>query len=466
MLFSSIIFFFLFLPLTITSLYFISKKKLYIRFIFIIILSLLFYGYYNPALILLLIFSIVINFLFSQLSLRLFSSFYLAIIIIFNLLLLFYFKYSYFFISEIIQSRNLIDNNIYWQYGLPIGISFFTFQQIAFQVDLYQKKIKSPNFFEYFAYVSFFPQLIAGPIVKYQYFINQIYDKFFLRLNIENFSIGLCIFGIGLFKKIIMADSLSHYVNLTYDNCFEIECARTDFFITTFLYSFQIYFDFSAYSDMAIGVAKMLGVNLPINFNSPYKSRSLIDFWRRWHITLSNFLRDYLYIQLGGNKVKYKIYKYRNILITMIIGGVWHGAGFNFIFWGLIHGIGLCVNHFFRNYLIININHYFSVLLTFIFVSFTWIFFRAESLEDSIFFINKILLSHETASYIYRADNIINWLPLTILSIVIIFLLPNTNKIIAKYLREIWYLKYFFILILIFAIVNINRAKKFIYYEF
>ena len=220
MLFSSTIFFFLFLPLTILSLYFISERKLYIRLIFIIILSFLFYGYYNPALILLLIFSISINFLFANLLSKYSNSFYLSIIILFNVSLLFYFNYSYFFISNIIQSKSLIESNFFWQFGLPIGISFFTFQQIAFQVDLYQKKIKAPNFFGYFAYVSFFTQLIAGPIVKYQFFINQIHYKFFLRSNLENFSIGLCIFAIGLFKKIIMADSLSHYVNLTYNNCF------------------------------------------------------------------------------------------------------------------------------------------------------------------------------------------------------------------------------------------------------
>ena len=466
MLFSSTVFFFLFLPCTIFALYLINNKSIEIRFTFIAFVSIFFYGYYNPALILLLIISISTNYFFSLIISRFRNYYFLVVIIFIDLLLLFYFKYSYFFITGILNLSTLENTNVFWRYALPLGISFFTFQQIAYQVDLYKQKLHTRNFYEYFAYVSFFPQLIAGPIVKYQYFFNQINNKYFLKLNAENFSIGLCIFSIGLFKKIILADSIAHYVDLTYNNCFIVECSQTDFFITTFLYSFQIYFDFSAYSDMAIGIAKMIGVNLPVNFYSPYKAKSLIDFWRNWHITLSNFLRDYLYIPLGGNKGKTKLKKHRNLILTMVIGGIWHGAGFNFIIWGFIHGIGLTINHIFKNKNFIKLNTQISIFFTFLFVSITWIFFRSKSYGESIDFLKQIIYFSDVKPYIYRIDNLVYWMPLSLLSIIIIFIMPNSKEIADKYLKKIWYLKYLISMLLIFTLLNISRAKEFIYYEF
>lgn len=465
MLFSSTIFCFLFLPLAIIFFYLTNNQKIYFRLLCIITISFIFYGYYNPSLILLLLISILVNYFFAFLSLKKNNYLFLLIIIILNLSLLFYFKYSYFFINEILSITNRSYFNIYWEYALPLGISFFTFQQIGYQVSIYRKEISDINFLHYCAYVSFFPQLIAGPIVKHNHFFYQITKNNFLKINKKNLEIGLCIFSIGLFKKIILADSIAHYVDLTYENCLYISCSQSDYAITTILYSFQIYFDFSAYSDMAIGIAKMLGIKLPFNFNSPYKAKSLIQFWRNWHITLSNFLKDHIYIPLGGNKRK-NLGKYSNLIITMVIGGVWHGAGFNFIIWGLIHGIGLSINHFYKSKNIIYANKYIYIVLTFIFVSFSWIFFRSKDLNSAFLYINKLFVYSNSDSFIYRVDNIQYWLPLSILSLIIIFYMPNSNKILEKYITKFWLLKYLISSLLIFSLLNLSRAKEFIYYEF
>ena len=465
MLFSSTIFCFLFLPLTILFFYSINNQKLNFRIFCIIIISFIFYSYYNPALILLIFVSILINYFFAHLLLKKSKYIFLLLIIILNLSLLFYFKYSYFFISEILTITHRSNFNLYWEYALPLGISFFTFQQISYQVSIYKNEISHNNFLHYFAYVSFFPQLIAGPIVKHNHFFYQVRNKNFLKIKKKNLEIGLSIFSIGIFKKIILADSLAHYVDLTYNSCLDINCSQSDYFLTTILYSFQIYFDFSAYSDMAIGIAKILGVDLPYNFNSPYKGKSLIQFWRNWHITLSNFLKDHIYIPLGGSKGK-NFTKYSNLIITMVIGGVWHGAGFNFIIWGLIHGIGLSINHFHTSKKIFNFNKYISVIFTFIFVSLSWIFFKSKDLNSAFLYINKLLVYSNSDSYIYRFDNIQYWLPLSILSFVIIFYMPNSNKFLEKYIIKFWFLKYLISSLLIFSLLNLNRAKEFIYYEF
>jgi len=354
--------------------------------------------------------------------------------------------------------------NIYWKYALPIGISFFTFQQISYQVAIYRKEIETQNFIYYFSYVSFFPQLIAGPIVRQNIYFPQINSSNFLKPSIKNFEIGISIFTIGLFKKIILADSIGHYVNLTYDSCLNFDCSQSDYILSTIFYSFQIYFDFSAYSDMAIGIAKIFGVNLPINFNSPYKSRNLIKFWRNWHITLSNFLRDYIYIPLGGNR-KGINKKYIFLFTTMLIGGVWHGAGFNFIIWGVLHGIGLIVVNIFNKNKIV-FNFYLSVFITFTFVSITWIFFRSENIGNSIYYLSKLFEFNDIQPIIYRTDNSLYWVFLLIISFVVTFIMPNTYTIIKEYYDRYLSLKYFFAMIFVFCLMNLYRSADFIYYEF
>ncbi len=230
---------------------------------------------------------------------------------------------------------------------LPLGISFFTFQQIAYLVDAYRRETRERNFFNYALFVTFFPQLIAGPIVHHAEMLPQFARK--LRVRPNHFAVGLAILTIGLFKKVVLADTLAAWSAPVF------QAAESQSSITVFeawagvlAYRLQLYLDFSGYSDMAIGVGRMFGIRLPLNFHSPYRSTNIIEFWRRWHITLSRFLRDYLYIPLGGNR-KGVSRRYINLLITMVLGGLWHGAGWTFVWWGGLHGLYLVVNHLWRN---------------------------------------------------------------------------------------------------------------------
>ncbi|MEM9253821.1 MAG: MBOAT family O-acyltransferase [Pseudomonadota bacterium] len=357
---------------------------------FLVLGSLFFYGYWKPEYLLLILFSIGFNYFVG----RLLSSdgpgrskVVLVFGVAVNLGLLGYFKYANFFIENVNAALGT-----HWDVGtifLPLAISFFTFQQISYLVDAWQGKTREYNFLHYCLFVCFFPQLIAGPIVHHKEVIPQFMNPDNLSPRWSNFAVGLSIFAIGLFKKTVIADSLSAFVIPVYDAGPDVQ---VDFFRawgSTLAYTFQLYFDFSGYSDMAIGAARMFGVRLPLNFFSPYKSTSIIEFWRRWHITLSRFLRDYLYISLGGNR-KGKIRRYVNLFLTMLLGGLWHGAGWPFLVWGGLHGSYLMVNHGWRHLLALwrldieEASWYraASWLVTFVAVVFAWVYFRAPTLEQ------------------------------------------------------------------------------------
>lgn len=276
---------------------------------------------------------------------------------------------------------------------LPLGISFFTFQQIAYLVDAYRGETQEYSALKYGVFVSFFPQLIAGPIVHHKQIVFQLYDKAIYRFNWEKFAIGITIFIAGLFKKVIFADNLARYATPVFQDA--ARDMQVQFFQAwggALAYSLQLYYDFSGYSDMAIGAAFMFGITLPINFNSPYKATSIIDFWRRWHITLSNFLRDYLYIPLGGNR-KGEIRRYINLMVTMLLGGLWHGAGWTFVLWGGLHGVYLIINNQWRS-LCKKLgrarqgNHGWSraigTFITLVAVVIAWVFFRASNLDAAL----------------------------------------------------------------------------------
>lgn len=280
-----------------------------------------------------------------------------------------------------------------WDIGvifLPLAISFFTFQQVAYLVDAYRGKTSEYNFLHYCLFVCFFPQLIAGPIVHHREILPQFMKGDNLSPKWSNFAVGVSIFAVGLFKKTVLADSLSGYVSPVFDS--GGHSGNIDFFQAwgaTLAYTFQLYFDFSGYSDMAVGAARIFGVRLPVNFFSPYKATSVIEFWRRWHMTLSRFLRDYLYIALGGNR-KGKYRRYVNLFLTMLLGGLWHGAGWPFVIWGALHGTFLMVNHGWR-YLMVRWSWSLSQFwaykvfcwsITFVAVVFSWVYFRAATLEQ------------------------------------------------------------------------------------
>ncbi|CAG0991876.1 hypothetical protein ANRL2_03256, partial [Anaerolineae bacterium] len=302
-----------------------------------------------------------------------------------DLILLGYYKYANFFLSSIATlAGNEFDT---LSIALPIGISFFTFTQIAFLVDTYQGKVKEYRFIHYLLFVTYFPHLIAGPVLHHKEMMPQFADRRNYRFDPANFAVGLVIFIMGLAKKVLIADNVAPYA----DDLFSSPNAPSLLIAWggVLAFSFQLYFDFSGYSDMAIGLSRLFGIRLPLNFDSPYKSASISEFWRCWHMTLSRFLRDYLYIALGGNRHG-QTRRYTNLMVTMLLGGLWHGAGWNYVVWGGLHGLYLVINHAWTS-LAKHINFPLETLvwklvattITFISVCFAWVFFRAEDMETA-----------------------------------------------------------------------------------
>ena len=403
MLFNSYYFILAFLPATIIGFYILSKlNNKRITVAWLVACSFFFYGWWNPKYLLLIGSSLVFNFSLGKflrgINKPKNKKILLIIGILTNLGILGYYKYANFFVENIniiVNTNYHLDNII-----LPLAISFFTFEQIAYIIDVIRDDIRDYNFGEYCIFVIFFPQLIAGPIVHHNEIIPQIEKKTKFDIRIENIVIGLTIFTFGLSKKVIIADNMALYATPLF-NAAEGEVIITFFesWVGVLAYTFQIYFDFSGYSDMAIGLARLFGIKLPMNFNSPYKAVNIKEFWRRWHMTLSRFLRDYLYIPLGGNRFG-GLKRYRNLFITMLLGGLWHGAGWTFIIWGALHGIYLITNHLWsslKNY--VRIQNYnfnfigliFSKLITFLCVMIAWIFFRAESIDGAMRILQSLI---------------------------------------------------------------------------
>ena len=449
MLFNSIEFIFLFLPITLLS-YLLTSRLFYSSWaISCVAASLFFYGWWNPKYLSLLIFSILFNycvgfFLSKNSIVPIIRKNLLFLGIAVNLGLIGYFKYTNFFLENL---NAIINTNFsHPQIILPLGISFFTFQQIAYLVDSYRGETKEYNLLYYSLFVSFFPQLIAGPIVHHKDIIPQFTNKSIARFSSENIAVGLAFFLLGLFKKVLLADSIvAGAANQTFSAATAgSELSFLDAWVGTLAYTFQLYFDFSGYSDMAIGAARIFGIRLPINFNSPYKAVSISDFWRRWHITLSNFLRDYLYIPLGGSR-KGELRRNLNLIITMLLGGLWHGAGWTFVVWGGLHGVYLVLNHQWRSlrkFLGHNLQQSFwwsqilGYVVTFLAVVVAWVFFRAESMDASFNILgamsgkNGVSLSLNVLS-----DKGFTFIGKLILLGFVIWCLPNTNQLVANYFK-------------------------------
>jgi len=390
MLFNSYSFIFLFLPVVLLGFHLIGKQGHHrVAIAWLVGASLFFYGWWNPAYLGLMLVSIFFNYgvgvALGGAPKQPNKKPVLIFGVIINLGLLAYFKYANFFVDNL---NNVAGTNIVLeQIILPLAISFFTFQQIAYLVDAWRGETREYNFLHYCLFVTFFPQLIAGPIVHHKEMLPQFAKDLVYKLRSKNLAIGLTIFAIGLFKKVVLADGMAVYATPVFD------AAEAGVVLTFFeawggalAYTFQLYFDFSGYSDMAIGIARMFGIRLPLNFNSPYKATSIIEFWRRWHITLSRFLKDYLYIPLGGSR-KGKPRRYANLMITMILGGLWHGAGWTFVLWGALHGFYLIVNHgwraIFKGRNKTKIGSFFAWIITFFSVVVSWVPFRAESMNGA-----------------------------------------------------------------------------------
>lgn len=390
-LFNSYEFIFLFLPIILCGYFMLNRQSSEWGHYWLVLASLFFYGYWNPAYLGLIGFSICVNFCFGRYFIyEKNTKIPLCLGIIFNIALLGYYKYTDFFITNINQLFG-------FQYAmhnivLPLGISFFTFTQIAYLVETYRGKVNNHHFASYVLFVTYFPHLLAGPIIHYEDVMPQFLDKRLKYVNWENMSRGMFLFSLGLFKKVIIADGLAVWADSGYMALEKMDLNMIAAWATALAYTFQLYYDFSGYTDMAIGISLMLNIKLPINFYSPYKAASIIEFWRRWHITLSSFLRDYLYIPLGGNR-KGLFQKCVNIFVTMLIGGLWHGANWTFVLWGGTHGLGIVCNHLFRA-LNLSINKWIGILMTFLFVNFAWVLFRAPDCAQALKMYSNMLVWH------------------------------------------------------------------------
>jgi alginate O-acetyltransferase complex protein AlgI len=446
MLFNSSSFIFAFLPITVIVFFSLARVSHSVALLSLTAASFFFYMQMNVKYVYVLLPSIVFNYIIGVALSKLprDAPFRLHLVIFgiaANLLCLFAFKYLDLFIESInaIGLFRLNDQKI----ELPLGISFFTFTQIAFLVDAYQRKVHETKFVSYALFVSYFPHLIAGPILHHSEMMPQFSAKSTYRARLENFAVGLTIFFIGLFKKVALADSIAPHVHKVFNAASQgISLTPLEGWSGALFYSLQIYFDFSGYSDMAIGLSLLFGVRLPLNFNSPYKAVNIVDFWRRWHMTLSRFLRDYLYFPLGGNRAG-DARRLLNVMIVMLLGGLWHGASWTFVVWGGLHGVYLIVNHAWH--LIIGKNavrSHFSTaagcLMTFVLVTFAWVFFRSPDMHTALAMVSSMLGQNgaiASTSTLLAAPNLPS-VELALLAaglLAIVWAFPNTQEIMALY---------------------------------
>lgn len=387
MLFNSYYFILYFLPIVLLCYYGAHKIGLHKAALVVLSLaSFVFYAYDNIYYLALLAGSIIVNWIVACLinheekgtaaNKETISRLLMVVGIIIDVAVIFVFKYYDFFITNM-NALFKADFNLK-HIVLPLGISFFTFQQISYLVDTYRGETREYSFIEYVAFVSFFPQLVAGPIVLHNELISQYRDEKRWKISSENFANGLYVFAMGLFKKVIIADKFGQVVTWGWADI----ASRTsmDMMLVMLFYTFQLYFDFSGYCDMAIGIARLFNLELPVNFNSPYKAVSINDFWKRWHMTLTRFLTNYIYIPLGGNR-KGKVRTYVNIMIVFLISGIWHGANWTFILWGVLHGALQVLNRLFKKFWD-KVPKWIAWFLTFLVVNLLWVMFYAHSVGE------------------------------------------------------------------------------------
>jgi alginate O-acetyltransferase complex protein AlgI len=397
MIFNSYSFIFLFLPTAFFGVFWLGRYSRRLSALWAGLASLTFYAVWDAHFVLLLLGSIALNYCAGYwLGLRRVvdadanrkAKRTLVAAIAANLTLLGYFKYTNFFIDSF---NHLLGSHIpALDIILPLGISFFTFTQIAFLVDVYRGIVREVNFIHYLLFVTWFPHLIAGPVLHHKQIMPQFDRSETFRINLDHVAIGLTIFIIGLAKKVLIADNLALYATPIFNAASEgLTLMLFEAWVGALAYTLQLYFDFTGYSDMAIGLSLMFNVRLPLNFDSPYKATNIIDFWRRWHMTLAAFLRDYLYIPFGGNR-KGSTRRYVNLMITMLLGGLWHGAGWTFVVWGGLHGLYLMINHGWREVKARRgwkdgggISKIGAGALTFLAVQVSWVFFRADSFSSA-----------------------------------------------------------------------------------
>jgi alginate O-acetyltransferase complex protein AlgI len=478
MLFNSYPFIFLFLPAALTGYFVLGRLGNLAAVIWLALASLAFYSVSNWQFVLLLLASVAFNYLIGLLLIarRLPGRLRFAVLttgVAGDLLLLGVFKYAGFLAANF---NAVFSTGLSVDILLPVGISFYTFTQIAFLVDAWRGKVARYALPHYALFVTYFPHLIAGPILHHRDMIPQFERAEAKRPDPHLILCGLIIFAIGLFKKTCLADGIQPFVSLAFG------AGAPSFdqaWIGALAYTFQLYFDFSGYSDMAIGISLMFGVFLPLNFNSPYKARNIIDFWRRWHMTLSQFLRDYLYIPLGGNR-RGRTLRYVNLMVTMALGGLWHGAAWTFVVWGVLHGAYLCINHAWNNFgpavapRFARAAEVAAFVLTFLCVVVAWVFFRADSMVSAL----SILSSMADPSRIVFGRGEMAYAVFIVFYAGMVWLAPNTQAIMgydhenrsvgealaARQWRPVFL--YATAAVLAFGILGIQQHSEFIYFRF
>ena len=494
MLFNSYEFIFVFLPITFFIYFYLNKKRLTEASKgFLVLSSLFFYSWWNIAYLPIILSSMLFNYVVGN-TLAKSSENYdlnerrnqtsrksiLTIGVITNLGLLGYFKYTDFLIENLNYAFNsdvpLLD------LALPLAISFFTFQQIAYLVDSYRKETKEYDFLNYAVFVTFFPQLIAGPIVHHKEMMPQFANIRTKVVNYKNIALGLFVFSIGLFKKVVIADTFAVFANAGFDTATTLNLLEA--WATSLSYTFQLYFDFSGYTDMALGLALLFNIKLPINFNSPYKATNIKEFWRRWHITLSRFLKDYIYIPLGGNR-KGRFRTYDNLMATFVLGAIWHGAGWTFVFWGVLHGLALVIHRLWSQ-LGIKLWTWLAWLITFNFINIAWVFFRAKEWEDALKVIKGMtgllgvvftkkyekdlsslasddsIFFGEITAYISGGSSILTWL---IIGFVLVLIFRNSCEMISFFKPNI-HRALLVTLLFTTSVLMMTRKSEFLYFNF
>jgi alginate O-acetyltransferase complex protein AlgI len=479
MLFNSYPFIFLFLPIALFGYFALGRFSNLAPVIWLALASLAFYAVSNWQFVALLLASIAFNYLVGWVLIasRLHSGVRFAVLtagVAGDLLVLCYFKYAGFLAANLnaIFSTGLSVNVL-----LPVGISFYSFTQIAFLVDAYRGKVAHYALPHYALFVTYFPHLIAGPILHHKDVIPQFEAAESKSPNPHLILCGLMIFAIGLFKKTGLADGIQPLVSLAFSP--EAAPSFDQAWIGALAYTFQLYFDFSGYSDMAIGISLMFGIFLPLNFNSPYKTTSIIDFWRRWHMTLSQFLRDYLYIPLGGNRHG-RLLRYVNLMITMVLGGLWHGAAWTFVAWGALHGVYLCINHAWNHFgpaiapRFARVSEIAALVLTFLAVVIAWVFFRADSMASALSVLSKMA---DPTHIIFGRGEMANAM-FVMLYAALAWFAPNTQEIVGydhtnRTVGETsgaWSRRPVFLYasaaVLAFGILGIQQHSEFIYFRF
>ena len=458
MLFNSYIFIFAFLPITFVVYFYLNQTNHNkASKIFLVLASLFFYSWWNLLYLPIILASIIFNYLLGKRLTQTPNKGILTLGIISNLSLLGYFKYSDFFI----QNYNALTHSEVplLHLALPLAISFFTFQQIAYLVDSYRAETSEYDKLDYTLFVTFFPQLIAGPIVHHKEMMPQFEKPENQHIHYLNIAKGLFIFSLGLFKKVVVADTFAIQATKGFDlssvlNFFEAWQASLS-------YTLQLYYDFSGYTDMAIGLALLFNIKLPINFNSPYKAINIQDFWRRWHITLSRFLKDYIYIPLGGNR-KGSFRTYTNLFLTFILGGIWHGAGWTFLFWGFLHGSALVIHRLWANTKIA-MPSLLAWFITFNFINIAWVFFRAKTFEDALKVLEGMIGLHGWGAPLDTFNKF--YLLFFVLMLLVSFFAPNSIQLLKNF--QLTKIRALMIgLVFGFSLLFLTRASEFLYFNF